>query len=171
MSLAEALSADGAGNSILAADLYETTLKNVPRDNQAFVNLLVLYWQATDFGFSSHANLSREFIQRAGKRLRELQNVAKKMTAVPEVRFWTKYIAWAEKGESFDLQECRRLLQEFPEYLEPAFVLFSRTAGAEAEVETQRLLQQCRETPTTRCRYIQSVISGVLKRRRPPSSS
>jgi hypothetical protein len=172
MSLTDALAADRAGKTVLAADLYEKTLNDSPTNVPAFANLLVLYWQATDFGIASHENLSRDFIEHAGNRLREMQDVAKRnMVDVPEARFWVKYIAWAEKGESFESAECRQLLQDFPNYLEPAMVLFSRSAGAEAEPEALRLVEKCSEAPTARCRYIQSVISGVLKRRRRPPSS
>ena len=32
----------------------------------------------------------------------------------PEMTFWTKYIAWADLNEPFEVEECRELLREHP---------------------------------------------------------
>lgn len=171
MTLAEALAADRQGRIQDAAIAYESVLLSAPDDLAATMNLAVLYWQATDPGISAAERLPPEFIALAGKRSRELLEAAqRRFPSEPELLFWPRYIAWADLGEPFDLAECRELLRQHPEYLEPAFVLFSRSAGAEAEAEAMKLLERCSEDPTARCRYIVSVIKGVLKRRRPKKS-
>jgi hypothetical protein len=171
MMLAEALAADREGRTQDAASAYEATLLSEPLDLTAILNLTVLYWHATDYGVSATEHLSREFVALAGSRFRELLKVAQvRFPERPEVLFWTKYIGWAELGEAFEPEECRSLLADHPEYLEPALVLFARSAGVEAEAEAMQLLARCSKEGTARCRYIVSVINGVLKRRRPRKS-
>jgi hypothetical protein len=66
----------------------------------------------------------------------------------------------------FELAECRQLLREHPDYLEPAFVVFSDSEGMEAEPEAMRLLADYSEQPTVRARYVTAVINGTLRRQR-----
>jgi hypothetical protein len=166
MMLTEALTADGEGRTQDAASAYEAALLSNPLDLVATMNLVVLYWHATDYGVSATEHLPREFIALAGNRFRELLEAARvRFPDRPEVLFWTRYIAWADLGEPFEPAECRKLLFDHPEYLEPVFVLFARSAGVEAEAEAMQLLDRCSKEQTTRCRYIVSVIRGVLKRR------
>jgi hypothetical protein len=61
---------------------------------------------------------------------------------------------------------CRQLLREHPDYLEPAFVVFSESNGAEAEPEAMRLLADYSEQSTARGRYVTSVISAALRKQR-----
>lgn len=169
MTLATALAADRDGRVQDAAAAYEDALLSRPMDLTATINLAVLYWQATDVGMSTAMRLPPGFVAFAGKRCRDLLTAAHdRFPDHPEVVFWTKYIAWADFGDPLDLADCRTLLHQHSEYLEPAFVLFSRSDGTEAEAETLRLLQRCSEDATTRGRYIVSVINGVLARRRRP---
>lgn len=167
MTLAEALAADREGRTQDAAAAYEGVLRSDPVDITAILNLAVLYWQATDYGVATAEHLPPEFVALAGRRFRELLQLAhERFPERPEVLFWTKYIAWADLGEPFDPAECRKILRDYPEYLEPALVLFSSSAGAEGEAEAMQLLERCSEELTARCRYIVSVLNGVLKRRR-----
>jgi hypothetical protein len=57
-------------------------------------------------------------------------------------------------------------MQERPDYLEPAFVVFSDSAGEEAEPEAMRLLVDYSEQPTARGRYVTSIINAVLQKQR-----
>jgi hypothetical protein len=167
MRLTEALVLDRQGRIQEAAAAYETVLQEAPDHLEGMLNLLVLYWQATDYGTSAAARLSPEFVDLAGRRLRELLASAhKRFPGRPEVVFWAKYIAWADFGDPFELAECRELLRAHPSYLEPALLLYSMSAGAEAEPEAMQLLERCSNEQTARCRYIVSVLDGVLKRRR-----
>ena len=166
MTFADAVVADREGRMQAAADAYEEALLANPRDVSLVLDLAVLYWQATDFGISAAAHLSPEFVARAGTRFRELLDAAlKEFGDRPEVLFWTHYIAWADLGEPFDEAVCRQLLRQHPDYLEPALLLFSSSGGTEAEAEAMRLLEHCAEERNARCRYVASVVNGVLKRR------
>jgi hypothetical protein len=83
-----------------------------------------------------------------------------------ELRFWKKYITAADAGEPLQPSECRQLMQERPDYLEPAFVVFSDSSGQEAEPEAMRLLVDCSEQPTARGRYVISIINAVMRKQR-----
>jgi hypothetical protein len=171
MKLSDAIASDVQGQTQEAAAAYEGILRSNPNELEATLNLMVLYWQATDFGISAIAQLPPEFVAFAGRRLRELLDlVPKQFPSRPEVVFWTKYIAWADLGVPFQPEECRDLLRDHPQYLEPALVLFSRSGGDEAESEAMQLLERCATERTARCRYMVSVIKGVLKRRRPKAT-
>jgi len=69
-------------------------------------------------------------------------------------------------GEPLESAECRQLMREHPDYLEPAFVVFALSAGTEAEPEAMRLLADCSEQPTARARYVTSIINAALQRQR-----
>ena len=186
---AYALTADENGCFQEAAASYEAALLADPADLEATVNLAVLYWQATARGAAGA--LPQEFLKHAQKRLRELLGSASDRAAsegdraasegipsggIPsggerfadcaELRFWKKYITAADAGELLQPSECRQLMQERPDYLEPAFVVFSDSAGKEAEPEAMRLLVDYSAQPTARGRYVTSIINAVMQKQR-----
>jgi hypothetical protein len=164
---AYAVTADENGRFQEAAASYEAALLTDPADLEATVNLAVLYWRAAGRGRSVPERLPQKFLAYAGERLRELlESAGERFAGRAELRFWTKYIAASEAGQPLESSECRRLLQECPDYLEPAFVVFSDTAGEEAEPEAMRLLVDYSEQPTARGRYVTSIIDAVLRKQR-----
>lgn len=171
MTFADAIAADRDGRTQDAAVAYEDALAADPRDLTSLLNLAVLYWQATDYGTSATAHLGPDFVGHAGRRFRELLETARQQFPDrPEPLFWSKYIAWTDLGEPFDVTVCRQLLRTYPDYLEPAMALFSMSSGGESESDAIRLLERCNEDRTARSRYLASVINGVLRRlRRKPS--
>jgi hypothetical protein len=167
MKLDEALAADRAGNIELAAALYEKAFEEGQRPLFAIVNLLVLYWQATDYGFWTGNQLSRDFVKRAGTRFREIMNEGTRLYPnSTELQFWRRYIAWADLGEAFNYDECEDLLKRGPKNLIPVIYLLDQQPTAQYDEPALRLLAECRDDSTTRSKYIASVIDGVLKRRR-----
>jgi tetratricopeptide (TPR) repeat protein len=164
---AYALTADENGRFQEAAASYEASLQSDPTDLEATVNLAVLYWRAARYGGAAPGPIPREFPRHARKRLHELLELADERFADrAQMRFWRKYIAAAEAGEPLAPTECRQLMREHPDYLEPAFVVFSDSAGEEAEPEAMRLLVGCCEQPTARGRYVTSIINAVLQKQR-----
>lgn len=158
---AYAVTADENGHFQAAAASYEAALLSDPSDVEATVNLAVLYWRAERSG------LPYEFREHARERLRELLETANsRFAGRAELRFWRSHIAAAEAGQPLSPQECRRLLDERPDYLEPAFVVFETSAGEEAEPEAMRLLADYSEQRTARGRYVTSVIHTVMQKRR-----
>jgi hypothetical protein len=167
MTRAYALTADENGWYLQAAAGYEAALVSNPADLEATVNLLVLYWQAARNGTCAAGWLPAEFRSHAGRRLPELlESASHRFAGSAELTFWKKYISAAGTGEPLEPSECRQLMREHPDYLEPAFVVFAMSAGKEAEPEAMRLLADYSEQPTTRARYVTSIISGALQRQR-----
>jgi hypothetical protein len=167
MTRAYALTADENGWYQQAAAGYEAALLSNPADLEATVNLTVLYWQAAHDGSCASGSVSADFRSHAARRLPELlESASHRFAGSAEVTFWKKYIAAAGSGESLDCGECRQLMREHPDYLEPAFVVFAMSAGEEAEPEAMRLLAGCSEQPTTRARYVTSIINAALHRQR-----
>ena len=164
MARAKAFIADENGYSRLAAAGYEAALQSDPADIEARVNLAVLYWEATRFCFDARPS---EFSAHARGRLHELlESAADRFGGRPEIRFWREYIAAEEAGEPLPSATCRELMNERPDYLEPAFVMFSNSEGLEAEPEAMRLLAACSEQPTARARYVTSMINTALRKQR-----
>jgi hypothetical protein len=164
---AYAVTADENGRFQEAAASYEAALLTDPADLEATVNLVVLYWRATGRGRAAPEQLPPQFLTQAHTRLRELlESASERFAGRAELRFWTQYIAASEAGEPLESSECRRLLQERPDYLEPAFVVFSDSAGEEAEPEAMRLLVDYAEQPTARGRYVTSIIDAVMRKQR-----
>lgn len=165
MNLNDAISLDRQGDLKGASLAYEDVLKEDPGQYVALVNLIVMYWQMTDFGFLSGNNISPDFVHHASKRLRYIINHDSNPIFNPDYIFWKKYIAWADLGAEFDLEECRRLLRIEPDYLEPAMFIFSVSGGRECEVEARILLKRCVAEGTVRAKYVESVLRGTMQRR------
>jgi hypothetical protein len=164
---AYAVTADENGRVREAAASYEAALLSDPADLEAVINLVVLYWRATRRGAAVQQSLPREFLQHARERLSELlESAGERFAGSAELRFWTRYIAATDAGEPLKSNECRQLLQERPDYLEPSFVVFSDSAGEEAEPEAMRLLVDYTEQPTARGRYVTSIINAVMQKQR-----
>ncbi len=158
-----ALTADENGRFDQAAAAYEAHLAFNPDDLEAILNLAVLYWQAAEACAAGHA-ASPELIDTAEDRMNALLDSASlRFAGSAEMRFWREYITRAQLGEPLDAEDCRRLLRQRPDYLEPACVVFSNSSGLEAEPEAMRLLAQCAEQPTARNRHVISVINAVLR--------
>jgi hypothetical protein len=158
----EALDADRAGDLQLAASRYEASLANGANLDMS-LNLAVLYWQATDPGMAAAQKYLPRFYAMAGRRFREL--LAEAQRQFPdrtEPRFWSRYIAWADLGEPFSSNECMDLLREEPTCLVPAMHVFALSDGTEARPEALELLRQCHDDPTTRTRYMASVIEATI---------
>jgi hypothetical protein len=165
MTYDSALMEDRAGHIEQAAKAYEEALTKNPPALAMLMNLAVLYWQSTEYGFWAGHQLSREFVGAAASRLGEcLQRARSLFPSAAEPQFWTKYIAWSDLGEPFPVEECRQLLASEPTSLVPAMHLYAVSQGRDCANEASLLLQQCRADGTTRARYIASVIEGVAKR-------
>lgn len=164
MSLVDALEADRAGEIELAAAHYEKVLLAGDASLVALVNLALLYWQATDPGLAATKKLRPSFLAIAGRRIPELLDEAqRRFPHSTEVRFWKRYIAWADLGEKLDSAYCRQLLQEDPTTPAPALYLFSTSDGDEAVTEAHELLGACHRSGTTGARYTASVIESTLR--------
>lgn len=161
MTLASAIAADCAEQIEPAAEAYEVHLQQSHGDLVALINLAVLYWQVTDFGFSTAYALSPTFVAAAGKRFPILLAQAEHAS---EAQFWSNYIRWADLGEPFSMSVCEEMLRRDPETIVPAMYIFSVSRGLRCRSQAVRLLGQSRTQPTTKNRYIISVVESAMKR-------
>jgi hypothetical protein len=143
-----------------AAEAYENFLLEFPDCREALLNLVVLYWQCTDFGFSAAENVRPAFIDVAAKRLKEIFETDE----FQEISFWKKYAEWSDLGVPLSVDDCRASITE--EFLDPAAFVCLATNGCEAKEAAKRLLDLASHSPTVRFSYLGSVIEGVFKRLR-----
>lgn len=167
MSVVAAIAADRSGAIVEAADLYEEAIGGGDQSASVLLDLLVLYWQATDVGLSSAKRLGVEFIARSGRRCVALLAEAQRMhPRNAEVEFWARYIWWTDFGGEFTYAQCEELFLRDRAILAPTMRLFGETNGACYRDEALELLVLTRLRGTTRDRYVVSVVEGVLKRAR-----
>jgi hypothetical protein len=163
--LAEATVADREGRVEDAAVLYEEALAGGPIPLDATLDLAVLYWCATDYGFILSHRLPVEFLPRAQMRHREvLAEAARLFPGRVEVEFWRRYVAYVDRGEALVVEEARRWRRAHPQYLEPAAFVYLASQGTDAAEDARALVVRAREDPTTRKRYLASVVDAVNAR-------
>lgn len=156
----EALQLERAGDIPGAVALYEQSLAVAPLE--VMIDLAVLYWQITDYGFWSTLGLPVALVDLGATRSAEvLDEAQRRFPNVPAPIFWRKYIAWADVGEPLSLDDCRRWLAQDPTSLEPALYLFMISQGKECRPEAMALLHEARAHGSTRSKYIASVIESV----------
>jgi len=162
MSFAEALEADRCGDMERAAELYEAVISAGDASLQAYLNLALLYWRATDPGLAA-AKHFMDFFHLAAERFPVLLKEAeRRYPSSTAVRFWRLYIPWADLGEPLDPELCRRLLRQDPEELVPAMYLFSDSEGKEAREEAAALLRQARAEGTTGAGYVRTFLESCF---------
>ena len=166
MTFDEALQAERDGHLVRAANHYERLLEKGTPPLRALLNLAVLYWQTTDYGYWTTKGLPQDFVAKAGQRFPEvLARAGDLYPESTEVKFWTKYIEWADLGEPLSVEDCVRWLQEDEEALVPVMFLFSQSGGQEYGTEATALLAESKKHDTTLSRYVASVIESVRARR------
>lgn len=155
----DALELERAGDIQGAVALYEQSLAVAPLE--VMMDLAVLYWQITDYGFWATLGLPAALVDLAATRSPEaLDEAERRFPSLPAPLFWRKYIAWADIGEPLSLDECRKWLVEHPTYLDPAH-RFSVSQGQECRPEAMALLHEAHAHGSTRSKYIASVIESV----------
>lgn len=163
MDVEQALQLDMVRNMVGAAEAYEHVLQADPANLSVLLNLLAIYWQSTDYGISASLSLPVEFIVVSGQRLSELMSYLKeRYSDDPAAQFWTMYVGWTDYGGELDLELCRRLLKDYPSYLEPVMPLYMQGVDGEFGEKVDRLRNDCRTNSTERCRYIASVLTSHL---------
>ncbi len=159
MTLDAALAADCAGETELAADLYEEALASRAQSVETLLDIAILYWQATDPG---HREFRAGFLERADARCEQILDQAR--LAFPEnteVEFWQRYIHWADLGEVLTIEDCRKLLQRDPTTLLPAMFIWMQTLGRECVEQVSMLRREYGKCRTARARYVTSVIEDA----------
>lgn len=168
MSLASAMALDRAGHIERAATDYEEVIAAGEAPLAVLLDLALLYWQATDPGLAAAGHIDPLFMTVAGGRCEELLvDAERRFPRSTAVRFWKRYIAWADLGEPFTPDECEGLLREDPTELWPALHLFAAHDRPDVRPAAEELLRQSRGRGTTGARYVVSVLESAMKRGAP----
>lgn len=157
--LLDAIQKDVNGDFVGAADCYERVIQQDSSSLVAYLNLSVLYWQCTDFGFNAGHHLDIDFIHKAGERYPTvLHEASEHFPSHSEVKFWRLYCDYITLGEPPFDEECEQLVSDKNDSLVPYFYLYSAYQGGKYEQEVDQLLEQSLKCLTVKNEYIISVI-------------
>jgi hypothetical protein len=163
--LDEALKLDVDQKIESAAKYYELAIQSDDPPIECYVNLAVLYWESTDFGFNTGHNLSPEFVHKAGDRYPLILNDAIiRFRDHNEVIFWQYYSAWISLGGRPFVKECLELVKDNDAMLTPYFYLYMQSGNPSYLPVIRNLAQVTKKLLTTKNRYIWSVLESSLKR-------
>jgi len=147
-----------------AAALYEAVLATDTAPLDAYLNLAFLYWQCIDYGFLCFHHLSDDFLQTAYWEP-ALDEAEQRFGSLPEIEFLRLYFLRIYGGGEDFVERCLELVHTPGSSLVPFFYLFVMSRGKEYQTEVDCLLEQCKQCPTTKNRYIISSIEGTIQHR------
>jgi tetratricopeptide (TPR) repeat protein len=163
----EAAILDRADRPLEAAESYERAIRSDDADLDTYLNLAVLYFVCTDFGYASHHRLPNEFETTAWDKANEILTAAEsRFGKEAEIDFWRYYFRYVVLGDEPFVETCRQLAP-LSSSLVPYFYLFVSPGGREYQREAEELFKAVKDGTTAKKRYIRS----ILKDRLPPSLS
>ena len=161
-SLQDAVVLDAAEKPLEASKAYEEVLAQGGPCIECYLNLAVLYFVCTDFGYLSHHGLPNDFCRRALGRAHELLDEAEhRFGSHNEIEFWRYYFDYAQLGEPPNPLKTRKLLEKGPSHV-PVFHLLMLEPDSSYIAEAEALLREISPPQTERERYIVSVLRSVL---------
>jgi hypothetical protein len=165
INISEAISLDIAQQIEEAANAYESLLPIPDTPIDAFLNLSVLYWQSTEYGFNVGHRLSLDFIHRAAERYKPVLDEAEVRSGqLPEITFWRRYFNYIDLGDPLTVAECLELLEE-PDTNKVIYLfVYPQTGNPQYLPQVRQLLLEAEQQPTTRNHYISSVLRSALQR-------
>lgn len=164
MTLEDAVSAEERNDLVSASTEYENLLRQSPSE-EIFVNALVLYWQATDYGLSSTIGLSPSFVAHAGDRLERMLEQAAGYGELA-VR-WARLIKHLDFGAPLFARDVHYEVSiSNDEPCELAFFPFFLSGGLDCSAEIDAFLPELKtRSATMRTRYLQSVIESLIAKK------
>jgi len=131
---------------------------------EIYADLLVLYCQSTEIGFSTENNLPLDFIKYSGQRLSELSEQYMEMYGeIVQCYFWTNYIKWIDWGEEIDLNKLLSLMNKNPKFIEPHIYIYPIFPSKKSE-EMLRVIITKANRKTIRSEYVYSVAVSLLRK-------
>ena len=160
--MSEALAADLEGDFHEATRNYELEIERDGSCEDAFVNLSFIYWY---LAFSPpptlRAGVSDTWSTRAGDRYADvIEQGMKKYPESLELAFWKRYFSYRSAGDPFSESDCCDLIAKYPksETFVPYFFLYLFDRS-NYEKQASILRQECEQLPTTKNKYIKSILS------------
>lgn len=155
---------DSQDRPLEAVWAYELLLQESEASLETFLNLAVLYFVCTDFGYSAHHHLQPEFSSKAYERSLHILDLAEeKFGGHAEITFWKLYFNYVVLGAPPFREECERLVTS-NESLIPYFYLYAYVDSDMYKMQANQLLKKVQAGQTARERYVKSVLEGVRTR-------
>jgi len=147
-----------------AVRAYETAIATGREPLETYLDAAVLCWICTDGGYAAHHHISREFINHAEQRARELLGeAAARFGPFNEIEFWRYYFDHISYGQPARLDYCETLAKQGPS-LVPYFHLYAITGDERYSPQAEALWHDLEPPNTQRVRYVRSVLGGALGR-------
>jgi hypothetical protein len=148
---------------VAAIEAYEAALATETPPLAVYVDLAVLYFCCTDFGYAAAHKIPDAIVAEASSKTFQCLDIAEqRFGSHPSVEFWRTYVRWAALGDQFETGPSSRAVENG--YLEPAFALLSITGDVAFEVAARRVLDEVKDGRTARARYVASVLHSALSR-------
>jgi hypothetical protein len=164
-SIREAIEKDIDGDIVGAAKAYEDVILAGSSPLDCYINLSVLYWQCTDFGFNSNLKLDPVFVKSAGVRYTQiLHDANEQFVNQPEIKFWELYFDYISLGGPSFIDECKEIVQNPACSLVPYFYLLKMAGEKEFKPQVLKLIEHCRTSLTTKNKYIISVVESCFNK-------
>jgi hypothetical protein len=148
------------GRIVEAGEVYENIIAS-RRDLDAYVDLAILYWQATSSGFSTYYRLDEEFVAFASTRYQVLlHDAAIVHSGRVEPEFWRLYIGVIEYGDPEFIDRCKQFVASEPDCLVPYLHLHVTSESDRYLEKAIELAAECKAAPSVKNNYILSVLGS-----------
>jgi len=138
-----------------------------PDDRDAYLQLVVLYFEATDGGVVSRFRLSQRFVDHAwARRLALLDGVDRRFGASTETAFWRSYMRWVNGGDPIDA-DCEAMAQR-GDSLMPYLYLYTAHRHSSHREKARELFLRSKSGITPLDRYIRSLLWRDFGEGEPP---
>jgi hypothetical protein len=157
-----ALKLDAEDKPIEAVKAYEEAIKEPGADLDIYLNLAVLYFVCTDFGYAAHHHLPDELFDKAWERMISLLDEAEsRFDKNDEVDFWRRYFRYIGLGNDESVMEREPLKSSTS--LIPYFYLFKSGNGDEYRSEAEKLYELVADETSAKKRYIKSILESNVE--------
>jgi hypothetical protein len=145
-----------------AAWAYELAIQEPDAKLHVFIDLAVLYFVCSDFGYASAKHLPAEFVNAAYERIFAVLDAAeRRWGSKVEIDFWRLYIPARILGDE-EPEEAYRRLAARDDALLPGVQLFQLSGGAEHAESVKTLWSIVKDATTERGRYLRSVMESSV---------
>jgi len=143
-----------------AALAYEIAIQKYEASLDTILDLAVLYFVCTDFGYSAHHHLLPEFSAKAYERALEILDIAEdRWGQKVEIVFWRQYFRYVVLGDDPFVEMCEQLARSSSSLI-PYFYLFTSIEGEKYRPQAQQLFELVKDGTTAKKRYIRSILES-----------
>lgn len=161
---------DAADDLEPAAKAYEEAIRLEDADLPAYLDLAILYFVCSDFGYASSHRLSSDFETSTWNGIfSTLDRAEERFGTCGEIAFWRRYCRWILLSEDWMSESDIRELTSNGESLVPYFYLvgsFAKLGSTDRQQYQSRaklLYDQVKDGKTARSRYILRVLESTRR--------